>query len=146
MIKPQEDRAWWFHTTFDPAFPRARREAWYRRLHKRLTAAKLAAASAIDISVVLGIRQPFTAAARNVVIAWLIDDPNVWVIQIGEMAPVEDLVLHGVPAIPVADIWRATGLPRSRLDDYMQHMLKDIVRAAVADRIVKRRPRRGGPA
>lgn len=144
MTSPQEDRAWWFHTTFDPTFSFARRQAWYLRLYQRLTAARLAAATSVDVSVVLGAREPFTVDGRSQIINWLIDDPNVWAIQIGEMTSVQDLLLHGVPAIPVADIWRATGLPRSRLDDYSQETLKKIVRAAVADRIFKRMPRRGG--
>ena len=144
MFIPQEDRAWWFHTTFGPTFSLARRQAWYLRLYRRLTAAKLAAATRVDVSVVLGTSKPFTVDDRSQIINWLIDDPNVWALQIGEMTPVEHLLLDGLPAIPVADIWRATALPRSRLDDYSQETLKQIVRAAVADRIFKRTPHRGG--
>ena len=144
VIDPSVDRAWWFHTTLDPHLSEQTARTWYRRLHRRIGALNLAVATQFAVSIVLGVKRPLTITDRNQLLAWLIDEPDVWVIQMGEMALLEDALEHGIPVVPVADIWRATGLPRSRLDDYTQDTLQRIVRAAVLDRLAKRTKSRRG--
>jgi hypothetical protein len=108
-------------------------------MHRRIDSLGLAVATRFSVSVVLGIGRPVSISDRNEVITWLVDEAEVWAIQVGELMPLNDALEIGIPTLPVADIWRATGLPRSRLDDYTQDELKDVVRGAVLDRDAKRR-------
>jgi hypothetical protein len=133
-----DDPAWWFHTTLDPNLNMNRRRAWYRRMHRCLCSRCLAVATRLSVNVVLGADRPLSIFERNEVIAWLIDESEVWAIQVGELVALNDALAKGIPTLPVADIWRATGLPRSRLDSYTQDELQDIARGAVLDRIAKR--------
>jgi len=107
-------------------------------MHRRVSSLALAVATRLGVSVVVGAGRPMSIFDRNQVIAWLVDEAEVWAIQVGELMPLNDALETGIPTLPVADIWRATGLPRSRLDDYTQDELKDVVRGAVLDRDAKR--------
>ena len=138
MIEASTDRSWWFHTTLDPQLSFGAQRAWHRRLHRRIGAGGLAVSTHWAVSVVLGVSRPLGIAERNALVSWLIDEPEVWAIQLGEMTLLEDALARGIPIVPVADLWRAAGLPRSRLDVFSQDTLQAITRGAVCDRLVKR--------
>lgn len=139
MKRAEADPAWWFHTSLDPGLSTAERRAWYGRMHRRVRSLGLAVATRLSVSVVVGVGRPMSIFDRNQVIAWLIDEAELWAIQVGELMPLNAALETGIPILPVADIWRATGLPRSRLDDYTQDELRDVVRGAVLDRDAKRK-------
>jgi hypothetical protein len=141
MIHADTDRTWWFHTTLDPHLSESAQRAWYRRLQRRASVRGLAMATLDGVSFVLGVNRPLDTTVRNDLVCWLIDEPQVWAVQLGEMTLVDDAFADAIPMLPVADLWRATGLPRSRLDGYTQETLQDIVRAAIRDRIMRRRYR-----
>lgn len=145
MIATHNDPSWWFHTSLDPHLSPTARQAWYRRLHARFSVQGLAGSTRQAVSVVLGVHRPLGIDDRDRLLTWLVDEPAVWAIQVGELSPVGDLLTKGFPVIPVADLWRATGLPQSRLDDSRQETLKAIVHAAICDWMVKRAPGMGPP-
>ena len=141
MIHADTDRTWWFHTTLDPHLSDSARRAWHQRLHRWVNVRGLAMATREGVSFVVGVKRPLDTSVHNDIVCWLIDEPEVWAIQLGEMTLVDDAFANAIPMLPVADLWRATGLPRSRLDGYSQEMLRDIVRAAIRNRIMRRRYR-----
>lgn len=81
----------------------AERRAWYRRMHRRVSSLGLAVATRLSVSVVVGVGRPMSTFDRNKVIAWLVDEAEVWAIQIGELIPVNVALETGIPILPVAD-------------------------------------------
>lgn len=103
MKHAEADPAWWFHTSLDPGLSMAERRAWYRRMHRRVSSLGLAVATRLSVSVVVGVGRPMSTFDRNKVIAWLVDEAEVWAIQIGELIPVNVALETGIPILPVAD-------------------------------------------
>ncbi|AKJ27561.1 hypothetical protein AAW51_0870 [Caldimonas brevitalea] len=107
-------------------------------MQRRLGVLGLAVASHRSVSVVLGVRERVVRAHRHHVLSWLIEQPTVWAVQLGELSPLADALVRGLPAHPVVDVTCVAGVPRCRLEGYAQQTLRAVVRKALAEREAKR--------
>ncbi|AKJ31984.1 hypothetical protein [Caldimonas brevitalea] len=106
--------AFWFHITLHRTLPHAERRLWYDRLHHTLAKLDLAVSTQHAVSVVLGIRHVTHAADRQHITSWLMDQPEVWAVQVGELMPCPAQRSRRASAwsrSPVLSQWVVTGLP-----------------------------------